>query len=79
MAIQKIGIVASLQKRGFSVKNVRELNKILREMGFLNNYANGWETTKKGLEYSIYRSQGLNDNLWYEKIVDVIAEYLKKK
>lgn len=79
MPIQKVGIVASLQKRGFSIKNVRELNKLLQEMGILNHYANGWETTKKGLEYSIYSSQVLNADLWYEKIVDAIANYLKEK
>ena len=78
MPLQKIGIVSSLQKRGFSIKNVRELNKILEEMGILQHLANGWVTTKKGLEYSIYRSQCLNADLWYEKIIDAIVDYLKK-
>ncbi len=78
MSVEKVEIVASLRNRGFLVKSVRELNKILEQMGILHHYGNGWGTTSKGMQFSIFRSPGLNDRYWQEKIIDAIAEYLKK-
>ena len=79
-SLKKGDIVGILNnKYGISIKSVQKLNKILEEMGILVHYGNGWGTTKKGLIYSIYSSQGLNADLWRENIVEAIVEYLKNK
>lgn len=78
--LQKIGIVASLKNRGFSINSVQKLNKILNEMGLIWKCGNGWVTTKKGIKYSIYSNPGiLNADLWHESIIDAIVNYLEKK
>lgn len=79
MSITKRGIVASLQRRGLSVKSVQQLNKLLEAMGILVHYGNGWGTTKAGLQYSIYHSQGLNSDLWHETLIDAVEAFLKDK
>lgn len=80
MSLKKFEIINRLQQEyGITVKSVQELNKILEKMNLLKHLANGWETTKEGLKYSIYHSQGLNADLWHDNIVQAIALYLKKK
>lgn len=49
--LYKREIVEKLQKMGYDIKSVQELNKIMEKMGLLVRYANGWKTTDKGAKF----------------------------
>ena len=77
--LTKAGIVALLQKRGYSLKNVNELNKLLVEMGFQKQNGRYWMTTKEGIPYTIFSNSVANVNAWLPEIVDAICKYLRHK
>lgn len=80
-SLKKFQIINELYiKHGIKIKNVRQLNIVLQEMGIHEHIGGFWHTTAKGLVYSIYSSdQVLNADLWHEAIVDAIAKFLKCK
>lgn len=81
MSLKKFQILEILNsKHGISITSVQKLNKLLEEMGILKRLGNGWMTTQKGLQFSIYSTkQALNGDLWHEALVDAIAKYVKDK
>lgn len=70
-------IVSKLQSKGFNVKSVNALNKIMEKMGFLIHYGNCWETTDKGAKYSLWHKGVLNSDAWHPELVDEIIKFLK--
>ncbi len=79
-SLRKFEIINQVaSKYGIGIKSVQKLNKILEEMGIIEHCGKGWLTTTKGLIYSIYSSQTINDDLWRENITEAIVEHLKKK
>lgn len=76
--LYKKDIVKEIQKRGFDVKSVNALNKIMEKMGLLIHYANGWVTTDQGAKFSLF-GEGINSDAWHPEIVDAIVKFLTKK
>lgn len=77
--LYKREIVKILQDKGFHVKSVNALNKIMEAMGLLIHYDNGWGTTDKGAKFSMWHKEVLNSDAWHPEIVDEIIKYLKNK
>lgn len=77
--LYKIEIVKTLQNKGFNVKSVNALNKIMEKMGLLIHYSNGWMTTDKGARFSMWHKDVLNSDAWHPEIIEEIAKFLKKK
>ena len=77
--LYKIEIVKEIQKRGFNVKSVNALNKIMEKMGLLVHYGNGWGTTDKGAKFSLLGKDVLNSNAWHQELIEEIVKFLKKK
>lgn len=77
--LYKIEIVKEIQKRGFNVKSVNALNKIMEKMGLLVHYGNGWGTTDKGAKFSLLGKDVLNSNAWHPELIEEIVKFLKKK
>lgn len=77
--LYKIEIVNEIQKRGFDVKSVNALNKIMEKMGFLVHYGNIWRTTDKGAKFSMFHKDVLNSDAWHPELIDEIIKFLKKK
>ena len=75
--LYKAEIVKELQKRGYDVKSVNALNKIMEKMGLLIHYANGWGTTDKGAKFSMWHKGVFNSNAWHPGLVDEIVNFLK--
>ena len=78
--LYKREIVKILQDKGFHVKSVNALNKIMEAMGLLIHYGNGWGTTDKGAKFSMWHKGVLNSDAWHPEIVDErkILEILEK-
>lgn len=77
--LNKREIVKKLQDMGYNVKSVNALNKIMENMGLLVHYGNGWGTTDKGAEFSMWHKGVLNSDAWHSELVDEIIKYLKNK
>ena len=78
--LDKCSIVASLNNRGYDVKNVRALNPILEEMGVLKRIGKDWVVTDYGLQYSIYKGHTVNEATGFRStLIDAVQEYLDKK
>lgn len=77
--LYKREIVKILQDKGFHVKSVNALNKIMEAMGLLIHYGNDWGTTYKGAKFSMWHKEVLNSDAWHPEIVDEIIKYLKNK
>ena len=77
--LYKRDIVKEIQNKGFDVKSVNALNKIMEKMGLLVHYANGWLTTEEGAKFSIFEKVALNESAWHPEIVDAIVNFLTKK
>ncbi|MDE7082542.1 MAG: hypothetical protein K2O89_02405 [Clostridia bacterium] len=77
--LYKRDIVKEIQNKGFDVKSVNALNKIMEKMGLLVHYANGWLTTDEGAKFSIFGNRALNESAWHPEIVDAIVNFLTKK
>ena len=77
--LYKIEIVNEIQKRGFDVKSVNALNKIMEKMGLLVHYGNKWGTTDKGAKFSMFHKDVLNSDAWHPELIDEIIKFLKKK
>lgn len=77
--LYKREIVEKLQNKGFNVKSVNALNKIMEKMGLLIHYANGWATTDKGAKFSIWHKDVINSDAWHPELINEIIKYLKDK
>ena len=77
--LYKRDIVKEIQKRGFDVKSVNALNKIMEKMGLLVHYANGWLTTDKGAKFSLCDKRVFNSDAWHQELLDAVINFLKKK
>ena len=77
--LYKREIVKILQDRGYDVKSVNALNKIMEKMGLLIKYANGWGTTDKGAKFSMWHKGVINSDAWHPEIIDEIINFLKNK
>lgn len=77
--LYKREIVEALLDKGFNVKSVNALNKIMEKMGLLIHYANGWVTTDKGAKFSMWHKHVINSDAWHPEIIDEIIKYLKDK
>lgn len=77
--LYKCEIVKKLQDKGFDVKSVNALNKIMEKMGVLVHYGNGWGTTDKGAKFSMWHKEVLNSNAWHPELIDEIIKYLNSK
>ena len=77
--LYKIEIVKEIQKRGYDVKSVNALNKIMEQMGLLVHYGNGWGTTDKGAKFSMWHKGVLNSDAWHPELIDEIVKFLRKK
>lgn len=77
--LYKREIVKILQDKGFVIKSVNALNKIMEAMGLLVHYGNGWGTTDKGAKFSMWHKGVLNSDAWHPELVDEIVKYLKSK
>ena len=77
--LYKREIVEKLQNKGFNVKSVNALNKIMEKMGLLIHYANGWATTDKGAKFSMWHKDVINSDAWHPELIDEIIKYLKDK
>lgn len=77
--LYKREIVEKLQKRGYNVKSVNALNKIMEQMGLLVHYANGWGTTDKGAKFSMWHKGVFNSDAWHPELVDEIIKFLENK
>lgn len=77
--LYKIEIVKRLRDKGFDVKSVNALHKIMEKMGLLIHYGNGWGTTDKGAPFSAFHKGVLNCEAWHPEIVDEIAKFLKSE
>lgn len=77
--LYKREIVETLLDKGFNVKSVNALNKIMEKMGLLIHYANGWVTTDKGAKFSMWHKDVINSDAWHPEIIDEIIKYLKDK
>ena len=75
--LYKIEIVAKLQSKGYSVKSVNALNKIMEKMGLLIHAGKDWVTTDKGAKFSLWHKGVLNSNAWHPELVDEIIKHLK--
>jgi len=74
--LHKIEVVGELNKRGFHVKDVHELNLILERMGLQKRNGRKWLTTKEGVRYTIYNCQIENADAWHPFVVDDIISFL---
>ena len=72
-------IVKMLQGRGFDVKSVNALNKVMEKMGLIVRYGNGWGTTDLGAKFSMWHKGVINSDVWHPELVDEIAKFLKTK
>ena len=77
--LYKRDIVKEIQKRGFDVKSVNALNKIMEKMGLLVHYANGWMTTERGAKFSMWDKEVFNSDVWHPELIEAIVNFLKKK
>lgn len=77
--LYKREIVKILQDRGYDVKSVNALNKIMEKMGLLIKYANGWGTTDKGAKFSMWHKGVINSDAWHPEIIDEIINFFKNK
>ena len=77
--LSKREIVKILQDKGFVVRSVNALNKIMEAMGLLVHYGNGWATTDKGAKFSMWHKEVFNSDVWHPELVDEIVKYLKSK
>ena len=77
--LYKREIVKILQDKGFDVKSVNALNKIMEKMGLLIHYGNGWGTTDLGAKFSMWYKDVFNSDAWHPELVDEIAKFLKNK
>ncbi len=76
--LYKREIVEILRSKGFDVKSVNALNKIMEKMGLLIQYGKFWETTSKGAKFSMWHRGVLNSDSWHPNIVDEIIRFLKQ-
>ena len=76
--LYKRDIVKEIQKRGFDVKSVNALNKIMEKMGLLVHYANGWKTTDQGTKFSMCDKRVFDSDSWHPELLDAIVNFLKK-
>ena len=72
-------IVSKLQDKGFALKSVNALNKIMEKMGLLVHYGNGWGTTERGSKFSMWHKGVLNSDAWHPELLDEIFKYLENK
>ncbi len=77
--LYKREIVKEIQKRGFDVKSVNALNKIMEKMGLLVHYVNGWATTEEGSKFSMWHKGVLNSDAWHPELIDAVINFLIKK
>lgn len=77
--LYKREIVKILQAKGFAVKSVHALNKIMEAMGLLVHYGNVWQTTDKGSKYSMWHKGVLNSDAWHPELVNEIIKFLKNE
>lgn len=76
--LYKIEIVQILQDKGYNIKSVNTLNKLMEKMGLLIQYGNNWQTTEAGEKYSMWHMGVLNSDSWHPDLVDEIEKYLNK-
>jgi len=75
--IKNIEVINRLKSRyGIVVRSPQQLNKILEDMGIIENIGGDWWQTDFGMQFSPYRTKTLRANEWLESIVDYIAENL---
>lgn len=77
--LYKREIVKVLQDKGFDVKSVNALNKIMEKMGLLIHYGNGWGTSDLGAKFSMCHKDVFNSDAWHPELVDEIVKFLKNK
>lgn len=78
--LYKREIVDMLQNMGYDIiKSVNALNKIMEEMGLLVRYGNGWGTTDKGTQFSVWHKGVINSDAWHPELVAEIIKYLNNK
>ena len=78
--LYKREIVDILQNMGYDIiKSVNALNKIMEEMELLVRYGNGWCTTDKGAQFSVWHKGVINSDAWHPELVAEIIKYLKNK
>lgn len=75
----KRGIVGKLQEKGYSVRNVHELNLILEKMGIQRHSGNSWVPTEEGVKYTIYQCAVFDADLWRPTIIDAVCDYLDRQ
>jgi len=75
--LKNIEVINRLKSRyGIVVRSPQQLNKILEDMGIIENIGGDWWQTDFGMQFSPYRTKTLRANEWLESIVDYIAENL---
>ena len=67
-----------LNKLGYKIKNVHELNLIMEEMGLIEHVGNSWLTTDKGLEYSMIKVRAYDVKEWHASLIRAVSEFLWK-
>lgn len=77
--LYKREIVKILQDKGFDVKSVNALNKIMEKMGLLIHYGNRWGTTDLGAKFSMWHKDVFNSDAWHPELVEEIVNFLKSK
>ena len=76
--LTKLEVVALLRKRGCNIKDVNELNVIMKEMGLLIHSEGQWSTTEEGVKYISCNSQGFDVDVWSPSVVDAIYKFSKE-
>lgn len=75
--LTKSEVVALVRKRGCDVKDVNELNMVMKEMGLLICSERQWLATEKAVKYTSSNSQ-VDEAIWSISVVDAICDFLKE-
>lgn len=61
------------EKYGIKIRSSQQLNRILEDLGIIENIGGDWWQTDFGMQFSPYRSKTTPANEWMEDIVEYIA------
>lgn len=61
------------ENHGIKIRSSQHLNKILENLGVIENIGGDWWQTDFGMKFSPYRSKTTPANEWMEDVVDFIA------